>query len=160
LACRDHGHADAGPLGRAARRGAQGPGSVVRGARDLHDRTAGGRRRARVPRLHRAAVRAEALRVQRLRPGPARATPVLTRAKKKTGPPMAAPSSVRLPHELTHAADGSGVAPPAATHSARRARAAPRVRETTGRHATEPSRLRSGASDCAVSRKITFRTCR
>src|SRR5439155_41668 len=48
------------------------------GARDLHDRAAGGRQRAHLPRVHRPALRPETVRIQRLRPGPAGATRVLS----------------------------------------------------------------------------------
>src|SRR5205823_1609302 len=61
-------------------RRAQGPRPVLRGAGDLHDRAAGGRQRAHLPRFHRPPLRAETVRIHRLRPGAAGATRVLSRA--------------------------------------------------------------------------------
>src|SRR5690349_22417936 len=45
--------------------------SVVRRAGDFHDRAAGGRQRAELLGVHGTAVRAQAVRVRRLRSGPA-----------------------------------------------------------------------------------------
>src|SRR5207249_1793913 len=68
--CGHRRHAHAGCVGGAAVRRAQGARPVLRGARDLHDGTAGGRQRAHLPRVHRPPLRAETLRIRRLRPGP------------------------------------------------------------------------------------------